>query len=257
MELYQTQLERHENVILRQENDKLQAENDFLKQAMTSPVCNGCGGPALPGEVSYEQHQLRIENARLKEELSRISALTNKFFGRPFSSSASPIPSHGLNSNNLELAVGRNGYGFLNNTGSTLPMGFDFGDGAMVPLLKPMGNEMQYEKSAFLDVALSAMDELIKMTQMDNPLWVKGSEGGMETLNLEEYRRTFSSCFGMKPSGCTTEATRQTGLVFLRGLALVETLMDAVCQLLIILSIDLCFSLLMPSFLVSMRKRCR
>ncbi|XVF53651.1 hypothetical protein PTKIN_Ptkin05aG0115800 [Pterospermum kingtungense] len=221
-----TQLERHENVILRQENDKLQAENDLLKQAMTSPICTSCGGPAVPGEISYEQHQIRIENARLKEELSRICALTHKFLGRPFSSSASPVPSQGLNSN-LELAVGRNGFGGLNNVGGTLPVGFDFGDGVMVPLLKPMGNEMPYDRSAFGDVALAAMDELMKMAQMDNPLWVKGLNGGMETLNLEEYKRTFSFFSGMKPSGYRTEATKQTGLVFLRGLALVETLMDA------------------------------
>ncbi|XP_022765114.1 homeobox-leucine zipper protein ANTHOCYANINLESS 2-like isoform X1 [Durio zibethinus] len=221
-----TQLERHENLILRQENDKLLAENDFLKQAMTSPICNSCGGPAVPGEVSYEQHQLRIENARLKDELSRVCALTNKFLGRPFSSSASPIPSQGLNSN-LELAVGRNGFGGLNNAGTTLPMGFDFGDGAMVPLMKPMANEMPYDRSAFAGVALAAMDELIKMAQMGDPLWFKGLDGGMETLNFEEYSRTFSSCIGMKPSGYTTEATRETGLVFLHSLALVETLMDA------------------------------
>ncbi|XWS50570.1 hypothetical protein CRYUN_Cryun12cG0098200 [Craigia yunnanensis] len=221
-----TQLERHENVILRQENDKLRAQNDLLKQAMTSPICNSCGGPKMPGEICYEQHQLRIDNARLKDELSRICALTNKFLGRPFLSSASPIPSLGLNSN-LELAVGRNGFGGLNDAGTTLPMGFDFGDGAMLPFMKPMANEMPYDRSAFVDVALAAMGELIKMAQMDNPLWVKGLDGRMETLNLEEYRRTFSSCTGMKPSGYTTEATREIGLVFLRGLDLVETLMDA------------------------------
>ncbi|XP_022736692.1 homeobox-leucine zipper protein ANTHOCYANINLESS 2-like isoform X2 [Durio zibethinus] len=220
-----TQLERHENVILRQENDKLRAENDLLKQAITSPICNSCGGPAVPGEISYEQHQLRIENARLKDELSRICALTNKFLGRPLSSSASPIPSQGLNSN-LELAVGRNGFGGLNNAGTTLPMGFEFVDGDMTPLMKSLANEMPYDRSAFVDAALAAMDELIKMAQMDNPLWIKGLDGGMETLNLEEYRRTFSSRIGIKPSGYTTEATRETGLVFLRGLALVETLMD-------------------------------
>ncbi|KAK6275585.1 hypothetical protein POUND7_005294 [Theobroma cacao] len=221
-----TQLERHENVILRQENDKLRAENDLLKQAMSSPTCNSCGGPAVPGEISYEQHQLRIENARLKDELNRICALTNKFLGRPLSSSASPIPSQGLNSN-LELAVGRNDFGGLNNAGTTLPMGFDFVDGAMMPLMKTMANEMPYDRSALVDIALAAMDELIKMVQMDSPLWIKGLDGGMETLNHEEYRRTFSSCIGMKPSGYATEATRETGLVFLRGLALVETLMDA------------------------------
>nr|KJB23909.1 hypothetical protein B456_004G120700 [Gossypium raimondii] len=221
-----TQLERHENVILRQENDKLRAENDLLKQAMTTPICNSCGGPAVPGEISYEQHQLRIENARLKDELTRICALTNKFLGRPLSSSGSPIPPHSLNSN-LELAVGRNGFGGLNNAGTSLPMGFEFGDGSMMPIVKPMVNEMQYDRSAFVDVALSAMDELIKMAQMDNPLWIKGLGGGMESLNVEEYKRNFSSCIGMKSSSYATEATKATGLVYLRGLALVEALMDA------------------------------
>ncbi|PPR98149.1 hypothetical protein GOBAR_AA22517 [Gossypium barbadense] len=195
-------------------------------KAMTTPICSSCGGPAVPGEISYEQHQLRIENARLKDELTRICALTNKFLGRPLSSSGSPIPPHGLNSN-LELAVGRNGFGGLNNAGTSLPMGFEFGDGSMMSIVKPMVNEMQYDRSAFVDVALSAMDELIKMAQMDNPLWIKGMGGGMESLNVEEYRRNFSSCIGMKPSSYATEATKATGLVYLRGLALVEALMDA------------------------------
>ncbi|KAE8663269.1 Homeobox-leucine zipper protein HDG1 [Hibiscus syriacus] len=221
-----TQLERHENVILREENDKLRAENDLLKQAMTAPVCNSCGGPAVPGEISFEQHQLRIENARLKDELGRICALTNRFLGRPLSSLGSPIPSQGLNSN-LELAVGRNDFGGLNNAGATMLMGFDFGDVSMMPFMKPVVNEMQYDKSAFVDLALSAMDELIKMAQIDNPLWINGLDGGMESLNIEEYRRTFSSSIGMKPSSYATEATRATGLVYLHGLALVEALMDS------------------------------
>ncbi|KAE8662121.1 Homeobox-leucine zipper protein HDG1 [Hibiscus syriacus] len=220
-----TQLERHENVILRQDNDKLRAENDFLKQAMISPVCSSCGGPAVPGEISYEQHQLKIENARLKDELSRVCSLTNKFLGWPASSSASPIASQGLNSN-LELAMGRNGFGGLNNAGTSLPMEFNFCDGAMLPLMKSRSNEMPYDRSAIVNVALAALDELIKLAQMDNPLWIKDLDGGIETLNLEEYSRSFSSCSGMKPSGYTTEATRETGLVSLGGLALVEALID-------------------------------
>ncbi|KAE8675568.1 putative KOM [Hibiscus syriacus] len=195
-----TQFERHENVILRQENDKLRAENDLLKQATTTPVCDGCGGPTVPGEISYEQHRLRIENTRLKDELSRTRALSNKFLD-------SPVSSQGLNSN-LELGVGRNGFSGLNNAGTTSPMGFEYGDGAMMPLVKPVVNEMRYDKSAFLDVALLATDELIKMAQTDNPLWINGLDGGIESLNTEEYRRTVSSSIGMKPTGCVTEATR-------------------------------------------------
>ncbi|XVF50787.1 hypothetical protein PTKIN_Ptkin04bG0131400 [Pterospermum kingtungense] len=218
-----TRMERQENVVLKQENDRLRAENDLLKQAMTNPICNTCGGPAVLGEISYEQHQLKIENARLKDELSRISALTNKFLGRPLLSSVNPIPSQGLNSN-LELAVGRNGFGGLNDAGNTLPMGLELGDGAT---MKPMANEIPYDKSALLNVASTAMDELIKMAQMDSPLWIKSLDGRIETLNQEEYRRIFSSFIGAKPSGYTTEASRETGMVYLSGFALVETLMDA------------------------------
>ncbi|KAK9003536.1 hypothetical protein V6N11_084178 [Hibiscus sabdariffa] len=101
-------------------------------------------------------------------------------------------------------------------------MRFDFGDSAMVPLVKPVVHEMQYDSPSFVDTSLSAMDELIKMTLMDNPLWIKSLNGGMESLNIEENMGTFSSSIGMKPSSYTIEATRATGLLYLCGLALVE-----------------------------------
>ncbi|XP_039000174.1 homeobox-leucine zipper protein ANTHOCYANINLESS 2-like [Hibiscus syriacus] len=220
-----TQLERHENVILRQECDKLRAENDYLKHAMANPVCSNCGGPAVPGEISYDQHQLQMENARLREELDRVFALTSNFWDCPSSSSAGPIPSQGLN-NNVELGVRRNGLGGLNNAGgSSSPMEFNFGDGAMLP--RPMANDMPYDRSAVVDIALGALGELIKLAQVDSPFWIKGSDGSLETLNLEQYSRAFPSFIGMKPTGYQTEATRATGLVSLRGSALVEAVMDA------------------------------
>lgn len=231
-----TQLERHENIILRQENDKLRAENNMMKDAVASPMCNQCGGPAIPGQISFEEHQLRIENARLKDELNRICTLANKFLGRPLSSLAAPIPLPSLTSE-LELAVGRNGMGGLNVVGAALPMGLELGDGIsttapMIPMMKPtmgmnvMGNEFPFERSMLIDLALVAMDELIKMAQVDGPLWIK-SNGGKETLNYEEYMRTFPPCIGPKPSSYVSEATRDSSVVIINSLALVETLMDA------------------------------
>ncbi|PON50831.1 Octamer-binding transcription factor [Parasponia andersonii] len=235
--LNQTQLERHENIILKQENDKLRAENNMMKDAMSNPMCNQCGGPAIPGQISFEEHQLRIENARLKDELNRICALANKFLGRPLSSLASPItlPS---STAGLELAVGRNGIGGLNAVGPPLPMGLDLGDGVsssahMIPLVKPsmgmnmMGNEIPFQRSMFIDLALAAMDELMKLAQAEGPLWIRSAGGGKETLNHEEYARTFLPCIGTKPSGYVSEATRDTSVVIIHSLALVETLMDA------------------------------
>ncbi|KAI4351788.1 hypothetical protein L6164_006105 [Bauhinia variegata] len=226
-----TQLERHENVILRQENDKLRAENSVMKEAMANPVCNGCGGPAIPGQISFEEHQMRIENARLKDELNRICALANKFIGRPISSLANPMALPGPNAA-LELAIGRSGLG----GSSPLPMGLDLGDGGlstpppMPGIRSPMGlmeSEVQLERSMVIELALSAMEELIKMSQADSPLWVKSFGGEKEALNHDEYARISSSFVGPKPAGYVTEATRETGVVIINSLSLVETLMDA------------------------------
>lgn len=230
----QSQLERHENVILRQENDKLRAENELLKQSMTDPICNSCGGPVVPGPVSFEQQQLRIENARLKDELGRVCSLANKFLGRPLASSANPVPPFGSFSK-LDLPVGRNGYSNFGHLDNTFLMGLDYNGGAMMPLTKQMsgalGDEVPFDRSMFVDLALTAMDGLVKMAQIESPLWIKGLEGDKEILNLEEYMRTVSPCIGMKPSSFVTEATRDTGVVLANSIALVESLMDVVCYL--------------------------
>ena len=234
--LNQTQLERHENIMLRQENEKLRAENSLMKEAMSNPVCNNCGGPAIPGQISFEEHQIRIENARLKDELNRICALANKFLGKPISSLTSPMALPTSNSG-LELGIGRNGIGGSSTFGTPLQMGLDLGDGvlgtqpAMPGVKSPMGligNEVQFERSMLVDIALAAMDELMKMAQSDSPLWIKILDGEREVLNHEEYARLFNPCTGPKPTGYVTEATRETGIVIINSLALVETLMDAV-----------------------------
>ncbi|XP_010278578.1 PREDICTED: homeobox-leucine zipper protein ANTHOCYANINLESS 2-like isoform X2 [Nelumbo nucifera] len=230
-----TQLERHENSILRQENDKLRAENMSIRDAMRNPICSNCGGPAMLGDISLEEQHLRIENARLKDELDRVCALAGKFLGRPVSSLATSIPPP-MPSSSLELAVGSNGFGGLNTVAATLPLVSDFGGGvssalSVVPPARPAagvtGLERSLERSMFLDLALAAMDELVKMAQTDKPLWLPGLDGGKETLNHEEYMQTFPPCIGLKPSGFVTEATRETGMVIINSLALVETLMDA------------------------------
>ncbi|OMO78653.1 hypothetical protein CCACVL1_14232 [Corchorus capsularis] len=229
-----TQLERHENSLLRQENDKLRAENMSIRDAMRNPICTNCGGPAIMGDISLEEQHLRIENARLKDELDRVCALAGKFLGRPISALASSIAPPMPNSS-LELGVGNNGFGGLSTVPTTLPLGPDFASGInalpVVPATRPTagvtGLDRSVERSMFLELALAAMDELVKMAQTDEPLWIKSLEGGRETLNYDEYLRSFTPCIGMKPSGFVTEASRETGVVIINSLALVETLMDS------------------------------
>ncbi|PWZ44757.1 Homeobox-leucine zipper protein ROC5 [Zea mays] len=68
------QLERQENARLKHENDKLRVENLSIREAIRDLVCSCCGGPAVLGELSPEEHQLRLENARLRDELARMQA---------------------------------------------------------------------------------------------------------------------------------------------------------------------------------------
>ncbi|KAL5792478.1 hypothetical protein ACOSP7_001072 [Xanthoceras sorbifolium] len=229
-----TQLERHENSLLRQENDKLRAENMSIRDAMRNPICTNCGGPAIIGDISLEEQHLRIENARLKDELDRVCALAGKFLGRPISSLANSVPPQ-LPNSSLELAVGSNGFGGLSTVTTTLPLGPDFGAGissaltAMAPNRSAAGVtglDRSIERSMFLELALAAMDELVKLAQPDDPLWIRNFEGGRDMLNHEEYMRSFTPCIGLKPNGFVTEASRETGMVIINSLALVETLMD-------------------------------
>lgn len=231
--LFQTQLERHENSLLRQENDKLRAENLSIRDAMRNPICTNCGGPAIMGDISLEEQHLRIENARLKDELDRVCALAGKFLGRPISSLAPPIAPQIPNSS-LELGVGSNGYAGLSTVATTLPLVPDFGSGLASPLPVPVPPNRPatgitgLDRSMFLELALAAMDELVKMAQTDEPLWIRSLEGGRDVLNHDEYLRTFTPCIGLKPTGFVTEASRETGMVIINSLALVETLMDSV-----------------------------
>lgn len=69
LSLLQAQHERHENQILKSENEKLRAENNRYKEALGNATCPNCGGPAALGEMSFDEQHLRIENARLREEV--------------------------------------------------------------------------------------------------------------------------------------------------------------------------------------------
>ncbi|KAJ0439305.1 putative transcription factor & lipid binding HD-SAD family [Helianthus annuus] len=234
-----TQLERHENSILRQENDKLRAENMSIREAMRNPMCSNCGGPAMIGDISLEEQHLRIENARLKDELDRVCALAGKFLGRPVSTMAPPMPN-----SSLELGVGGNHFhqlqgggsgGVLSSSTSALPLGPpDFGissASSVVPSSRAsntvMGMDSSLERSMYLELALAAMDELVKLAQTDEPLWIRSLEGGREIMNHEEYSRIVTPCIGLKPNDYVSEASRETGMVIINSLALVETLMDS------------------------------
>lgn len=58
-------------MVLRAENESLKNEFYRLQAELSKLVCPNCGGPPVPGGISYEE--IRIENERLREEVSFLA----------------------------------------------------------------------------------------------------------------------------------------------------------------------------------------
>ncbi|CAJ1956336.1 unnamed protein product [Sphenostylis stenocarpa] len=214
-----TQHERHENTQLRTENDKLRADNMRFREALSNASCPNCGGPTAIGEMSFDEHHLRLENARLREEIDRISAIAAKYVGKPVVSypllSPSSVPPRPL-----ELGIGG---GF---SGQPAGIGGDMYGGAAGDLLRSITGPTEADKPIIIELAVAAMEELIGMAQMGEPLWLTTLDGTTNVLNEDEYIRSFPRGIGPKPAGFKCEASRETAVVIMNHVSLVEILMD-------------------------------
>ncbi|KAI3823887.1 hypothetical protein L1987_05332 [Smallanthus sonchifolius] len=209
------QHERYDNTQLRNENEKLRAENMRLKEALTNATCPNCGGPAAMGEMSSAEQHLRIENTRLREEIDRISTIAAKYVGKqPLT--YPDVSSHG-SSRSLDLQASN-----FNSQQGTVGEMLGASD-----LLLSMAGQTQNEKPIIIELAIAAMEELIRMAQVGEPLWVPTSDDSShETLNEVEYMRSFPRGIGPKPMGLKSEASRESTVVIMNHMSLVEILMD-------------------------------
>lgn len=67
--LVQTQHERADNCALRSENDKIRCENIAMREALRNAICPTCGSTQEAEDSYFDEQKLRMENARLKEEV--------------------------------------------------------------------------------------------------------------------------------------------------------------------------------------------
>ncbi|XP_054816204.1 homeobox-leucine zipper protein HDG2-like isoform X3 [Prosopis cineraria] len=203
-----TQHERQENSQLRAENEKLRADNMRYREALSNASCPNCGGPTAIGEMSFDEHHLRMENARLREEIDRISAIAAKYVGKPVVNY--PLLPPTVPPRPLELGVG----GFGEDA---------YGGGDVV---RSMSGPTDADKPIIIELAVAAMEELVRMAQMGDPLWLTTLDGTTTVLNEDEYIRSFPRGIGPKPTGFKCEASRETAVVIMDHINLVEILMD-------------------------------
>ncbi|KAL8112868.1 hypothetical protein AgCh_020249 [Apium graveolens] len=210
-----SQHERCENTQLRNENEKLRADNIRYKEALNNASCPNCGGPAALGEMSFDEQHLRIENARLREEIDKISGIAAKYVGKPLLSYPH-VPAHGP-SRSLDLGVGS----FGAQSGISVPDMFGPGD-----LLRSVSGPSEADKPLIIELAVAAMEELIRMTQAGEPLWIRSLGNSVECLSEDEYLCNFPRGIGPKPTGLKSEASRESAIVIMNHINLVEIMMD-------------------------------
>ncbi|XP_019170324.1 PREDICTED: homeobox-leucine zipper protein MERISTEM L1-like [Ipomoea nil] len=208
------QHERSENSQLRAENEKLRADNIRYQEALGNATCPNCGGPAAIGEMSFDEQQLRIENVRLREEIERITQIAAKFVGKPMLSYPNLPPPGATRS--LDLGVGN--FGHQPGLSGEL---YSAGD-----LLRSVSGPTDADKPMIIELAVAAMEELIRMAQTGEPLWLPSPDNSIKVLCEEEYVRTFPRGIGPKPLGLKSEASRESAVVIMNHVNLVEILMD-------------------------------
>uniref|UniRef100_A0A803NZT5 START domain-containing protein n=1 Tax=Cannabis sativa TaxID=3483 RepID=A0A803NZT5_CANSA len=157
-------------------------------------------------------------------KIDRISGIAAKYAGKPLSS-FSHLSSHA--SRTLDIS----GVGNFGSQSGFVGEMF----GATGDLLRSVSVPTEADKPIIVELAVAAMEELIRMAQAGDPLWIpahhdnnsiSGGNNSTEILNEDEYLRTFPRGIGPKPLGMKSEASRETNVVIMNHTNLVEILMD-------------------------------
>lgn len=220
------QHERADNSALRAENDKIRCENIAIREALKNVICPSCGGPPANEDSYFDDQKMRMENAQLKEELDRVSSIAAKYIGRPISQLPPVQPVH-ISSLDIRMAS-FDGYGV--GAGPSLDLDLLPGSSSSMPNLpfQPVVIS-DMDKSLMSDIAANAMEELLRLLQTNEPLWIKSTNDGKDALNLESYERIFPKPNNthFKSPNIRVEASRDSGVVIMNGLALVDMFMDS------------------------------
>lgn len=102
--------------------------------------------------------------------------------------------------------------------------------GSSCDLLRSVTVPTEADKPVIVELAVAAMEELVRMAQTGDPLWVPG-DNSSEMLNEDEYLRSFPRGIGPKPLGMKSEASRESAVVIMNHTNLVEILMDVVSSI--------------------------
>ncbi|KAJ8475760.1 hypothetical protein OPV22_019487 [Ensete ventricosum] len=193
-----------------------------MREALKNVICPSCGGPPTDEDSYFDEQKLRMENARLKEELDHVSSLASKYLGRPVTQLPPVQP---VSVSSLDLSVGGYSDPALNpsldldllrrNCSSAFPYPYT-----------PAVSEL--EKPLMVEMATGAVEEVLRLVRTDEPLWVKSGSDGRDRLQLDIYDRMFQrSGRHLRFPHTRTETSRDSAPVAMNATTLIDMFMDA------------------------------
>lgn len=243
------QQDRADNVVLRAENEALKTDNFRLQAAIRNVVCPSCGQAAVIGDMSYEEQNLRIENARLKDELDRLACIATRSYGgrQPVMSSASAMsgmsapPSMLMTPLDLDMNVYSRHFGEQPHGAMDLMVmqqqmaagGHGAAPSYMQQQMAPVVVQEQ-DRQLVLDLASTAAEHLTRMCRAGEPLWAARRSAPGDVMDADEHARMFSwpgdaakQQHGDAPLPVRIEGTRDSAVVIMNSITLVDAFLDA------------------------------
>lgn len=157
-------------------------------------------------------------------QLDRVSSIAAKYIGRPITQLP---PMQPVSVTSLELSMGSFGPPVI--AGPSLDLDLLPGTSPLPTMPLQFSGFSDTDKSVMAECASNAMDELIRLLQAGEPLWMRSQVDGREVLNIESYERMFPR---NKNPGIRIEASRDSGMVIMNAGTLVDMFMDPVSTLL-------------------------
>ncbi|KAJ8506464.1 hypothetical protein OPV22_007350 [Ensete ventricosum] len=221
------QQDRADNVVLRAENESLKNDNFRLHAAIRNVVCPSCGGPAILNEMSFDEQQLRMENARLKDELERLSYIASRYSGRQLQP-LGPAPPVLIPSLDLDVGIYSRHFNEPPVVSCTdlIPIPQISDEPSPFPGMLIMDQDMPL----VLDLAMTAADHLVRMCNTTEPLWVlRGGTTTVEVLDLEEHARMCPWPMDLKQQQgmFRTETSGDSAMVIMNSITMVDAFLDA------------------------------
>lgn len=104
----------------------------------------------------------------------------------------------------------------------------DFGSSINSFVQCPLNGVEETEKSLMFERAVDAMGELTMLLRVDEPVWVKSPVDGRCILHRDSYDKLFPKLNHFKSSTASIESSKDSGVVAMSAVHLIEMFMDSV-----------------------------